>query len=227
MANNKRQKVTNLFNKNHVSLTRADQLPEYESRLNLNGYAYIDEKKFGYQSKTCYSLYSREKEKVEITCESPLGFYYKKKVDKLQAAANDGFDVRNQSIRVLEVYVDDVKYTLSYTIRYNDIKLSKELRPWEIYPKEKAMPEHFVGDLLKEVDSLFDKMITKKMNIIEIEGKRLFADSPDTGKCWDVHTIKRIIYEELFGWPDGPKFQTNDEKIESHGFDTVTSFRNM
>lgn len=223
----KRQKVTNLFNKNHVSLTRTEQLPDYESRLHLNGYAYIDEKKFGYQNKTVWGLYSREKEKVEITCESPLGFYYKKKVDKLQAAANGGFDVREQTIRVLEVYIDDVKYTLSYTTKYNDITLSKELRPWEIYPKEKALPDHFVTDLLKELDALFEKMISQKVKVVDIKNKRLFPNSPQPSPQYESADIQRKIYEELFGWSDGPKYQTNEEKIESHGFDTVTSFRNM
>ena len=38
---------------------------------------------------------------------------------------------------------------------------------------------------------------------------------------------KREIFTDLFGYPEGPKYQTNEEKILSHGFDLKTSFRTM
>ena len=33
------------------------------------------------------------------------------------------------------------------------------------------------------------------------------------------------VFKELFGNVNGPRFQTNEEKILAHGFDLKTSFR--
>ena len=43
----------------------------------------------------------------------------------------------------------------------------------------------------------------------------------------DLTNVKKEIFTDLFGYPDGPKYQTNDEKILAHGFDLKTSFRKM
>jgi hypothetical protein len=43
----------------------------------------------------------------------------------------------------------------------------------------------------------------------------------------DMTEVKKEIFTDLFGYPDGPKYQTNEEKILAHGFDLKTSFRKM
>jgi hypothetical protein len=43
----------------------------------------------------------------------------------------------------------------------------------------------------------------------------------------DLTEVKKEIFTDLFGYPDGPKYQTNEEKILAHGFDLKTSFRKM
>ena len=40
-------------------------------------------------------------------------------------------------------------------------------------------------------------------------------------------SVKKEIFTDLFGYPDGPKYQTNEEKILAYGFDLKTSFRKM
>ena len=42
---------------------------------------------------------------------------------------------------------------------------------------------------------------------------------------WNSEQFIQQLYIDLFGNIKGPVYQTNDEKILSHGFDLVTSFR--
>ena len=42
-----------------------------------------------------------------------------------------------------------------------------------------------------------------------------------------LKSVRSSIFTDLFGYPDGPKYQTNDEKILAAGFDLKTSFRKV
>jgi hypothetical protein len=82
--------------------------------------------------------------------------------------------------------------------------LGYETRPWEIVPGDKSFSDHFIEDLKREVDRIFEMAEENKIEI----GDR-----------------KRKVYRDLFGFPEGPKHMTDQEKILSHGFDLKESFR--
>ena len=88
------------------------------------------------------------------------------------------------------------------------------------------MADHFVTDLLKIMDSIFDyaaanklQLRTKRSQYIQNKGYEYYYDYSD------LNDFKRKIYTELFGAPKGPIYQTDAEKIQSHGFDNKISFR--
>jgi len=66
------------------------------------------------------------------------------------------------------------------------------------------MDDHFVTDLIALLNKIYSLAEDEKV---------------------DMSKIRKVSFTELFGYPDGPKFQTDAEKILSHGFDPVESFR--
>ena len=80
------------------------------------------------------------------------------------------------------------------------------------------MPEHFIDDLFNIVNELV--RIIKEANICKRLDDISFKD-------WNSEQFIQQLYIDLFGNIKGPVYQTNDEKILSHGFDLKTSFRKM
>lgn len=205
-----RQKDVTLFNKNNIKITRHTDLPgsntpyvEQESILSSSGGEFKRDRRF-------YTIY----ETKEITLESPLGFYYTKKI---QTKVDSGDTTTNKTIRVWNFRLDQkTKISISYITRFGDTEINVETRPWEIADNT-AFEDHLVTDLKKVVDDIIDEF--KRFKNINIISKNLEITITNLGD------IKRKIYTDLFGYPEGPKFQTNEGKILSHGFDPKTSFR--
>ena len=95
-----RQKDVTLFNKNNIKITRHNNLPktlihtpyvEQESILSSSGGEFKRDRRF-------YTIY----ETKEITLESPLGFYYTKKI-KTIVDSGDTTNARKQLEKDLEV----------------------------------------------------------------------------------------------------------------------------
>lgn len=213
-----RTKKKTLFNKNHVSL---------EVFLDeKNAHMYIEHFK-DYSGEASKRV--GEMKKTVIRAKSPLGFYYDKTVYEDDYAYTKSTAIEKHTY---SFYLPDKHYVLTFYVSYMGTHVSYEQRPWEIADNV-SIGEHYIFDLLKEIDNIYLEMNSvKKKNLYEL------PDTEDTNR-WGMYgsrynkykyndsTIKSNLYKDLFGDAKGPKFQTNDEKILSHGFDLKTSFRKM
>lgn len=197
----KRSKTIHLFNKNHITLVKTEEAVRNEPVCTIN-------------RDTVYltSPLSKGKRRmlsagnyIRMTCESKLGFYYEKVV-----YVSISSYMETGEICIVTVKEDMTTYTLTYYKRYRDMCIGVDKRPWELFEDEKAMLEHFIYDLKKQIDMLLDIIYSNKKMKIKYTGD-----------------IKKLLYKDLFGSEKGIRFQTNDEKILSHGFDLKTSFRKM
>jgi hypothetical protein len=192
-----RIKRTTIFKKNHIEIIRED----YPTKILVPGVSYRPSGSYDHS----YYWNPRYYKEKEVKLKSPLGFWYTKRI-KVYTGDKKGKLQKSWDGKVYEISFSKTKYVLNYLTSYNDQHIGIEVRPWELNPQDKAMPDHFVYDLKRELD-----------NIIDIVAQNKLGDS---------EKLRREIYSDLFGFPSGPKYQTDLEKIESHGFDKVTSFRN-
>lgn len=196
----KKSVKTTLFNKNHITITK-------ESNMK-NVITYVDVRNI-----ITYEKNFIPREKQIIKCESPLGFYYNKET---YIQKNNNYS----NLRVIEVILSSEKYIISYLLHYNQNSISNSLRPWDVCENEKSMQEHFIFTLKEIIDKILNiaeenKLVIKTNYPYEKQDNKAFK--------W----LKDTLYIELFGSTKGIRFQTDKEKIISHGFDLKTSFRNI
>lgn len=247
-----RKKITNLFNKNHISLIK------YENDGNDNSIVFhdpsISTKKnslgnFKYSEKTqridtwvnraiyksSASIVVRpavNKRTVE-RLKSPLGFYY----TKVTEPQKEQTQYVSTTKKIWRFYVQNsVTYELIYYTEYNGVKVGFETHPWEL-ADNKSVEDHLITALINDLGTIISNTSSKERvdenrlnpsgrwnrenyysNREGIETKRFVGDLTE---------VKKEIFTDLFGYPDGPKYQTNEEKILAHGFDLKTSFRKM
>lgn len=190
-----RIKRTILFKKNHIEIVKED----YPLSTLTPG---VSSRPSGSYDRSYYWNPRYYKEK-EVKLKSPLGFWYTKKIRVYSGSRKPQ---KSWSGKVYEFSLPKIKFILNYLTVYNDQGINVDVRPWDLNPQDKAMPDHFVSDLKKEVDIILDIVAQNKLG--------------------DAEKLKKEIYTDLFGFPNGPKYQTDLEKIESHGFDKIVSFRN-
>ena len=206
-----------LFNKNHINLTKTQlrdnvEVPYFKIESVTNG--------------TTYNMYKRHWVPTQTFVEekeSPLGFVYtKKKTIKghwEQENIGNENELKRPQMFSFSIRVDKYLYNMAYPVSKNQSlsseRIGVDVRPWEIIDKE-AMPEHFIDDLFNIVNELV--RIIKEANICKRLDDISFED-------WNSEQFIQQLYIDLFGNIKGPVYQTNDEKILSHGFDLVTSFR--
>lgn len=88
-------------------------------------------------------------------------------------------------------------------------------RPWEIVPGDEGLNDNMIQSLLSDVNLMFQFSSDNK---IKTYSNRSNSNLP-------ISELKDMVYMNLFGRKDGIKFQTDSEKIVSHGFDLKESFR--
>lgn len=220
-----REKIKYLFNRNHIEIFKIEnptvsmwRKPVYE-HVQANTYSYSH----------TFSMYGDKDEYKLVKKESPLGFYYMSKVriPKIGEAYNGGI---SRTILTYPVPGEtNTYYQIKYVTRYDDNHIGKEdgLRPWDIYPGDKDFPDHMIEGLIKEVNTFFELAESAKItSFYNNPTSRYYVNhSVSQDQLVNINTVKREVFEELFGNPKGPRFQTNEEKILAHGFDLKTSFR--
>lgn len=247
-----RKKTITLFNKNHISLVKtiAENIdcnvitftdPSVSTKKNSYGNFKYSEKtqridtwtnKTVYRTATTTVVEPAVKKRIEERLKSPLGFYYTKvtnpRPEKKEAVIT--------TKKIWRFYVQGVTcYELIYYTEYNGIKVDFETHPWEL-ADNKSIEDHFITDLLNDLNIIIDDATTK----IRVDENRLNPNVKEGYHSWvgtevikthryvgDMSEVKKEIFTDLFGYPDGPKYQTNEEKILAHGFDLKTSFRKM
>ena len=222
--------IRTLFNKNHIKVEDM----EYTANTDIPTETYIEyntlsvkregpiDKKYVKKPKI-YRIGKKECVK-EI---SKLGFWYYRPCTKydLEREIKASAITYEDTIHEIKIIGGKHTYTITYLWRYNNVLASEDQRPWDISP-EGSMADHFVTDLLKIMDNIFDYAAAKKLQLrtrrstyIQNKGYQDYYDYSD------LNDFKRKIYTELFGAPKGPIYQTDAEKIQSHGFDNKISFR--
>ena len=247
-----RKKTITLFNKNHISLikTIGESIdynvitftdPSFSTKKNDNGNWKFSEKtlridtwanKAVYQSVTTTVVEPAIKKRTEERLKSPLGFYY----TKVTGPRSERKEVVNTIKKIWRFYVQgNTCYELIYYTEYNGVKAGFETHPWEL-ADNKSIEDHFITDLINDLNTIISDTTTK----IRVDENRLNPNIREGYHSWsgaerlkthryvgDMTEVKKEIFTDLFGYPDGPKFQTNEEKILAHGFDLKTSFRKM
>ena len=89
------------------------------------------------------------------------------------------------------------------------------------------MGDSFITALLEEVTNIIECTKIKQEIELEQPKRNRSLGSEEHHYAGNLGEVKRLIFTDLFGYPGGPKYQTDNEKILSHGFDLKTSFRNM
>lgn len=202
----KRIKKTTLFNKCHIILEK------YENEENTVC-GFKEEIKESGGGSRMVELNAGKVGKI-AKLESRLGFYYYKKIkSNIQRVYADDY---RKAVIYRFVYPDH-SYYFSFLIQKCDTKADKEIHPWEL--EDPGMEDHFIFDLKDLIDTLFEEAKEFKLpgkSYKWFSGKNNIPD-------WEKE--KKKLFVNLYGYEKGPIFQTNEQKIISHGFDPLTSFR--
>lgn len=210
-----------LFNKNHILFD------VYDTNIHQQSYIIL-EKQHNTSNKTDFSYKKPKKQTFEIVrTKSPLGFYYDKIIYNTEQSSRSN-DSRNTYMKIWTFYIGSKTYKLSYYVEYNGTHVNQEIRPWDICEGDKSMPDHYVNALLTELNNMFaDIKVLKSKDILDTSSYEVSSWNRFNKYNIKDNDKKREIFTDLFGYPEGPKYQTNEEKILSHGFDLKTSFRKM
>lgn len=228
-----RTKVTTLFNKNHISIVKIENgLVSFPTRAiytksqpKIENWVRHSVTHGGSSNSSPESVKrkNREEKPVSERVKSPLGFYYTRTVYPQTLTQRTKTETRTK--HEWTFYNHGIMFILTYYTEYCGTRVNTEIHPWDLIDK-KAMEDNFINALLEEVVKIIDG--TKIKNDVELKqptrSKFIGEEKHYAGTLGEV---KRLIFTDLFGYPEGPKYQTNDEKILSHGFDLKTSFRNM
>ena len=211
-----------LFNKNHILFDVYDNNIHQQSYINL-------EKQHNTSNKTDFSYNKKAKKQTfeVVRTKSLLGFYYDKIIYNTEQSSRSN-DSKTTCMKIWTFYIGSKTYKLSYYVEYNGTHINQEIRPWDICEGDKSMPDHYIDALLSELNNMF-------ADITVLKSKDILDTSSYEDRSWNRfnkynikdNSKKREIFTDLFGYPEGPKYQTNEEKILSHGFDLKTSFRKM
>ena len=216
-----REKTTTLYSRNGIRITKTENI-DVSDKITSN-------KKWTYEE-ICKNVILKHGDKPSnryisntkyvnnvaystIKKTSPLGFYY---YVREYNTNNYGQKSNNISVNYKKhiIWLNGTKYELEYPIEYcnNDMvqRINIDMRPWDILPGYKGMPDNMINALVKEAN--------KFINIIyEYKNTLKMSESADF--------IRKYIMIDLFGYEDGPKIQPNNIKILAHGFDLKESFR--
>lgn len=217
-----------LFNKNHIMLTVTEGIQ------NDGKYIHLFRNRSGSATSMSYKMERRKKHEERqnvkvIRAKSPLGFYYNKTVIVDNSEKKQDRQSNVCTTMRFDFIMFDKTYTLTYFSEFNGNQISQEVRPYYIADKL-SIPDHFITTLFELIESVRYEMKQKPMTDVsdtyfkEIHHTNYYES--EYYRADDGNAFKKI-YSDLFGDPKGPRFQTNEEKILSHGFDIKTSFRNV
>lgn len=226
-----REKKTTLFSKNHIMVEKIDHifLPDFiknQLKEEKGGYCiqYTSNAYSAYQMRDAIEGKKIDKDHVEITKVSPLGFYYKQTINISRKV-----EYARRTVMGLEYRYKDTKYKLSFFIAYDDNTVSKtedSIRPWDVVPGDKEFTDNNIKTLTSELEKLFSMIEDNGCETVHDKEKHWsFYYRRENEPVKKLHDVKREIYSYMFGNPKGMRTQTNEEKILAHGFDLKSSFR--
>jgi hypothetical protein len=220
-----KEKVTRLFNANNITIEKIEKsivahCPE--------GTAVLGNYVTG-QEMNNNKIKTVEK---EIRKESPLGFYYTKKViEKIDEST--GKKPTERHWYTVTFHHNGVYYILKFLIRYGEnivYQNEDSLRPWEIAEGDHALSDTMLKSLQSQVGNFFDLMEQYKIKFVK-QATRSDKNYWEQGyRYWKesgtpISSVKNDVYGYLYGNKNGLRVMTDEQKILSHGFDLKTSFR--
>ena len=224
----KREKHIVLFSRNGIKIERIDHL-DMTKRSNTDcvGKCFRDSFQNTIKVKEIIQGTPAWTEKIKI--ESPLGFYYYKEINhpeiKPQIISDHAYFVTYISC------YDDKRYILTYPKQYKDITINKETRPWDILPGYKGIPDHFIQDLYKELNKMFNIWEDERLKF-RIEkaqynwwGNLTMPSDKFTSDLSWINQERKKIFLDIFGNENGLIAINNNIDILRHGFDLKESFR--
>ena len=248
-----RKKTITLFNKNHISLIKTIGEGIDYNVITFNNSSYSTKKndkgnfKFSqktqridtwvnraiYKSSSSIVVRPAVNKRTVERLKSPLGFYY----TKVTEPQKEQTQFVSTTKKIWRFYVQNsVTYELIYYTEYNGVKVGFETHPWEL-ADNKSVEDHLITALINDLETIIaDTSSKERVDEDRLNPKgRWNTDNyyshregiETTRFVGDLTAVKKEIFTDLFGYPDGPKYQTNEEKILAHGFDLKTSFRKM
>jgi hypothetical protein len=217
-----RQKVYTYFNKNHITIQRIEN-PEYFDLT--DGEATYEEQITSNRTEIWANNWwdpgTKTVEKVKKV--SPLGFYYyvTKEIVKYR---NNRYRENVRGQYIVSYRLGNNKYILKFLTRWDDAEVRRtedSIRPWEVCPDDKGFSDNMLNSLVSDLNDFFDRMRTTGIDKVCRSSDRKFPGY----RAYNVSEMQIEVNELMFGNRKGLRFQTDKEKIESHGFDTKYSFR--
>ena len=221
-------KKKTLFNKNHISV---EEISIDTVRDVTYIYQNIDQIDNKYATSSFLFYPKREKDKYNIKTieeikESPLGFYYKqeKTIKELKSKYKEKeFDRYPILYKSHYIYGPKYNYLIKYPYNYNESYIGTDIRPYDIADTN-GIEDHFIFDLKKILDTVFEICSKDKINLKETK-RDYFNSSKNEYEKFQIGELKKEVFIDIFGFPEGPLAQSNNDKILSHGFDLKESFR--
>lgn len=216
-----RQKVKTIFNKNHITIEEIEN-PEFAPYS--KDIIFYEQSCVRGPGGISYWWDKGITHKKIIKKESPLGFYYTQEITETKhyADRNKG-DVSEWTSIIFRH--EDTLYRVKFLTRWNDYYVrdtEDSIRPWEVHDKDKSLNDNMLNALFNDMENFFKKI--KEYNITTIT-KSTDWRSERSRYRKNIDEFKYEIYKILFGNKNGIRFQTDTEKILSHGFDLKYSFR--
>jgi len=223
-----REVIKYKFNRNHIKIYTVHNPEKWtisqwgNPRYDVN----TSYHKSNYVNDVWYNTTRKNKNNyIEERCISKLGFYYTKRT---YIHNNRYFEIDESSYRTINTLSfrdrsGDI-HIFSFYSRYGENSASRTedgLRPWEICERDNNMPDHMLTALWKDANDFFTEMEAYDNKVYFTTGSIYGAAKKDH----DLYSVKKDVFEYLFGSIKGIRFQTDMEKIISHGFDPKYSFR--
>ena len=224
-----REVIKYSFNKNHIKIFTVENCEHKNLYPNVPCYDVIERAN---PNKTYWDYGMRKKyeDKVTyITKQSPLGFYYKSKV--VQRWEPHRFIESSYRTQNIVTFVDknDVIHQLAFMTKWGEneaVKTEDGLRPWDICEGDKDFPDKMIQALWEDVNNFFYDMETSGVKkLYKRNHTGYYYENIRSNITIDLYNVKKEVFEYLFGSIKGIRFQTDMEKIISHGFDPKYSFR--
>lgn len=214
-----RQKITTIFNKNHITIEVIEN-PESNYIRDLTcEYAEIST-----YSPNKYIFGDEEEIKETVKLKSRLGFYYTKEITykKYKHDRNKG---NERKWKIVTYRVGNTIYKLKFLILWdkNAVRRTEDsLRPWEIAEGDKSFNDNMLNSLVSDLNKFFNNIETNKITTF-YKSNGTYRDATKVNIT--LYDLKTDVYEYIFGNKKGLRFQTDMEKLISHGFDAKYSFR--
>ena len=217
-----KEKVTYLFNKNNITLEKI------EKHKSLN----MDEK----SARREYVITGRNnarKEEIKtiiknITKESPLGFYYTKKVKETINVSTDKNSTEKHWYIITANVGGGVYYRLKFLTKCGENEVyprEDSLRPWEIAEGDNMLSGSMLDALVKTLNEFFDTLSKYKIVFKYKHYNNIIHDWVWAPADYQIKSVKNDVYSYMYGNKNGLRVMTDEQKILSHGFDLKTSFR--